>query len=193
MAPLTQSSPFPNLLLQDAWLRAFHGGERICLEACYRDHFDTVDRVVGSILAGADRETVVHEIFFRLLTEESLRRAFAGGSFPAWVRVVARNQAIDYARRRRLEVPLTEAADVCEAMTRDDRIEQRADVHLTLERFRSEVLPPKWHPVFVARFVEQQDQLAAARALGMRRTTLAYQEYRIRHLLRRFMLRGEPR
>jgi len=60
-----------------------------------------------------------------------------------------------------------------------------------LERFRDQVLPRKWQRVFVARFVEQQEQSAAARSLGMRRTTLAYQEYRIRRLLRRYVLRGD--
>jgi RNA polymerase sigma-70 factor (ECF subfamily) len=62
---------------------------------------------------------------------------------------------------------------------------------LTLERFRERLLPPKWRAVFDVRIVAQQDQPTAARALGMRRTTLAYQEYRIRRLLRRFVLRGD--
>jgi len=42
-------------------------------------------------------ETLVHEVFFRLLNDEPLRRGFRGGSFAAWLRVIARNQAIDYA------------------------------------------------------------------------------------------------
>jgi RNA polymerase sigma-70 factor (ECF subfamily) len=53
------------------------------------------------------------------------------------------------------------------------------------------VLPAKWDRVFVMRFLEQQDQPTAARSLGMARTTLAYQEYRIRKLLERFVLRRE--
>jgi len=92
---------------EDDWLRAFHAGQRDCLERCYREQWPTVERAVATIIAtGADRETLVHEVFFRLLNEESLRRGFHGGSFSAWLRVVARNQAIDYARRRRLEVQI---------------------------------------------------------------------------------------
>jgi RNA polymerase sigma-70 factor (ECF subfamily) len=162
------------------------------MEQCYRDHFGSVDGAVRVILSGADRETVVHEVFLRLLSDKGLRRRFEGGSLGAWLRVVARNQAIDYARRRRLEIPFADAAALEAAGgPREDGLEQRASVRLALERFRAEILPRKWEPVFVARFVEQQDQPSAARALGMSRTTLAYQEYRIRKLLRRFMLRGD--
>jgi RNA polymerase sigma-70 factor (ECF subfamily) len=49
-------------------------------------------------------------------------------------------------------------------------------------------LPKKWERVFVARFLEQQDQPTAARSLGIPRTTLAYQEYRIRKRLRKYMM-----
>lgn len=174
----------------EAWLRDFHAGERDCLERCYRDHLKTVDGAVAGAVTGADRETLVHEVFFRLLTEPSLRGSFRGGSFASWLRVVARNQAIDYARRRRLEVSFTEDSGPS-AVVSLSGFEQQIDVRLTLERFRERLLPPKWRAVFDARIVAQQDQPTAARALGMRRTTLAYQEYRIRRLLRRFVLRGE--
>jgi RNA polymerase sigma-70 factor (ECF subfamily) len=43
--------------------------------------------------------------------------------------------------------------------------------------------------VFDARFIQQLDQPEAARLLGMHRTTLIYQEYRVRTLLKRFVLR----
>jgi RNA polymerase sigma-70 factor (ECF subfamily) len=58
-----------------------------------------------------------------------------------------------------------------------------------LERFR-DILPKKWQRVFQKRFVEGLEQQEAADALDMSRTTLAYQEYRIRRLLQRFVLRG---
>jgi RNA polymerase sigma-70 factor (ECF subfamily) len=177
----------------DAWLRAFHAGERTCLERCYLDHLDTVAQAVGGVVQeGADRETLVHEVFFRLLSDASLRQSFTGGAFPSWLRVVARNQAIDYARRRRLEVELPDdpPADV---VFDPSPLEVQFDVRWTLERFREFCLPAKWRAVFDARFVAHHDQPTAARAIGMSRTTLAYQEHRIRRLLRRFVLRGESR
>ena len=192
--PMTVPDPTPpNATSSEvAWLRAFHSGSRKCMAECYEDHFDLVSQAVGAILTGADRETVVHELFFRLLSEPSLRSAFQGGSLPAWLRLVSRNQAIDHARRRRLEVLLPDLTAAVEAaLPKEDHLEQRMHIHLTLERFRAQVLPPKWGPVFQARFVEHQDQPTAARALGIGRTTLAYQEYRIRSLLRRFVLKGE--
>ena len=179
---------------EDDWLRAFHAGQRDCLERCYREQWPTVERAVATIIAtGADRETLVHEVFFRLLNEESLRRGFHGGSFSAWLRVVARNQAIDYARRRRLEVQIPNDAHTLNDSAAGGALDRQIDARLTLQRFCEDVLPQKWRRVFEARFVRQQDQPAAARSLGMRRTTLAYQEYRIRNLLRRFVLRGESR
>src|SRR4051812_30505774 len=93
--------------------------------------------------------------------------------------------------RRRLEVSFSGDAGP-DAAGSAPPLEHQIDVRMTLQRFRERFLPPKWRAVFDARFVAQQDQPAAARALGMRRTTLAYQEYRIRRLLRRFVLRGEP-
>ena len=178
---------------QDAWLRAFHAGERDCLERCYRDHVGTVEQVVAGVLQGSDRETLVHEVFFRLLNDAPFRQAFHGGSFSSWLRVVARNQAIDYARRRRLEVRFVEEAVSGDAISASPAFEEEFDVRWTLQRFRERCLPAKWRSVFDARFVAQQDQPTAARAVGLSRTTLAYQEYRIRRLLRRFVLRGESK
>lgn len=178
---------------QDMWLRAFHGGERACLERCYRDHLTTVDQVVAGVLHGADRETLVHEVFFRLLSDSSLRRAFHGGSFASWLRVVARNQAIDYARRRRLELRFLDTGAPVDTASTPPAFEQELDVQWTLQRFRERCLPTKWRAVFDTRFVALQDQPTAARAIGISRTTLAYQEHRIRRLLRRFVMRGESK
>jgi len=163
------------------------------MTACYEQHFDAVFQAVGTVLGGADRETVVHEVFFRLLSDEALRRNFDdAGSFAAWLRVVAKNHAIDHVRRRRREILLPNMRQTAEgAEEPENGFENQAHLHLTLERFQREVLPPKWERVFVARFVEHQDQPTAARALGMGRTTLAYQEHRIRRLLRSFVLKGE--
>jgi RNA polymerase sigma-70 factor (ECF subfamily) len=176
----------------EPWLDSFHRGERECLETCYREHFDVVDQIVGRFLERSDRETVVHEIFYRLLADEHLRRAFQGGSFAAWLRTVSRNQAIDYARRRGLEIPAGDDLPYLGAgNTPPAHLAHQVEARLVLQTFRNEVLPLKWRRVFDARFLEQRDQPDAARSLGMSRTTLAYQEYRIRKLIRRFVLRGD--
>jgi RNA polymerase sigma-70 factor, ECF subfamily len=170
------------------WVRRFHAGERAVIEEVYREHFTTVARAVGILLRPADRETAIHEIFLRLLSEPQLRAGFREGDLGAWLRVVARNHAIDWARRARREV--VAASDVELSARMGDSGEARAHARVLVERFRREVLPAKWDGVFEARFLHQLSQEEAAQQLGVRRTTLAYQEARVRFMLRRFLLRG---
>jgi RNA polymerase sigma-70 factor (ECF subfamily) len=168
----------------DDWLLAFHAGDRRVLEQVYREHFGLVDARVGRTLRGADRETVVHEIFYKLLSSEETRAGFRGGSLAAWLSTVASHAAIDHARRAGRERPLAEHdADAAAGHGRDDA-EDEIVARLMLERFR-QALPVDWLPVFEARFVHQLTQREAAAKLGISRTTLAYRELRVRHILRR--------
>jgi len=172
---------------EDDWLASFHRGDRAALEHCYRDHFATVTRAIGSLLGGADRETVIHELFSRLIARAELRRSFHGGSFASWIATIARNQAIDYRRRlnRETTVPAGTGAEPAPAW------EEAAQARVLVERFRRERLPAEWQALFEARFLEQLPQREAAARLKMRRTTLAYREIRIRRMLRRFFLGTE--
>jgi RNA polymerase sigma-70 factor (ECF subfamily) len=169
------------------WLDAFHGGNRGVLEQCYRTHFRTVDAAVGQVLRGADRETVVQEVFLQILSNVELRRSFSGGRFSSWVATVARNRAIDFWRRYRREEPLQEApAEPAEPVE-----SRRAEARLMVAQFVRDELPEKWRGVFEARFLAELDQRTAATRLGMSRTTLAYQEMQVRRLLKRFLLRRD--
>src|SRR5437868_4527758 len=49
---------------QPGWLDEFHAGDPAVMRQCYVEHFAAVDRAVGRILQGADKETVVHEVFY---------------------------------------------------------------------------------------------------------------------------------
>ena len=174
------------------WLTRFHQGERAVLEECYRDHFATVDRAVARVLAGADRETVVHEVFYRLLTCVDMRAGFGGGAFPAWLTTVARHAALDHLRAHadeRLVAP-DEAARLAEGAGED--VLAAAEARDLVASFLT-VLPAAHHRLFQLRFVERMTQREAARALGVGRTTLAYRELIVRRLLRRFLLRSEVR
>jgi RNA polymerase sigma-70 factor (ECF subfamily) len=172
-------------------LEAFHAGTRSIIETCYREHFLTVDRAIGEILRGADRETVVHEVFSRLIAREALRRSFRGGSLGAWLTAVARNQAIDYRRRLAREAPLFAAPEAA-GQGAGSGWEEATEARLLIERFRREHLPPAWADVFELCFLRQLSQREASAELGISRTTLAYRELRIRRRLRRFLLEGEP-
>ncbi len=176
------------------WLESFRKGTAAVMTEVYTDYFACVDRAVGRVLAGADRETVIHEVFCRLLSDAELRAAFRGGSLRAWLGTVAHHHAVDYQRRRERERPVGDAHDVSTAGALPGAAasaEGPVEARLLIARFRDEWLPPKWHGVFEARFLEQKPQVEAARALGMHRTTLVYQEFRIRQLLRKFFLHTE--
>ena len=171
---------------EQAFLDRFYAGERTTLGEIYRHHFDRVEASVGTVLVGADRETVIHEVFFRLLRDEAFRRAFRGGDLGAWLAVVGRNRAIDYTRHRNRELPA--GIDLGNALSTGDELARSAEARLLIERFVRDVLPPAWRGLFEARFIFHLKQSEAAAALGKRRTTLAYQELRIRQMLRKFLL-----
>src|SRR5262249_28321192 len=146
----------------DDWVARFHDGEPQVLEEVYRDHFDGVHRAAGRIVSGADRETVVHEVFYRLLSHAPTRQGFRNGSLGAWLAVLARNQALAFLRRYRREVALD---DACDAATEPH--DEAADARMVVERFRRERLPAKWAAVFEARLVRQLPQREAAQELGL--------------------------
>ncbi len=167
-----------------AWLVAFRNGDRATIENCYREYFDVVDKEIARVLCGADRDTAVHEVFFKLISRADVRESFAGRNLAAWLATMARHHAIDFARRRGREVGGAELAveqsgeqTVCPECT--------AAAREILAMFGAR-LPASLRPVFEQRFVEQRSQRDAARALGMPRMTLAYKEKRIRALLDRF-------
>jgi RNA polymerase sigma-70 factor (ECF subfamily) len=176
-----------------AWLQAFHRGDRSALARCYEDYVRTATWAVRSVVQGVDEETVVHDVFYRLFANQDVRLNFQGGNFGAWLITLARRQAIDFRRRRDRE-QLTDSATLSDLAANEgapDTSEQEMQQNLWIARFRERVLPAKWEPVFQARFIDQLDQREAARRLGMHRTTLAYQEMRVRALLRQFVLEDE--
>ena len=171
------------------WLARFHRGDRRTIEECYRSHFATVERATRHILAGDDRETVIHEVFSRLIATPELRQSFKGGAFAAWLGTVARNLAIDFQRRLCREVLGSGAAEgPANDQSPTGSWEESAQARMLVERFRRECLPPEWQGVFELRFLHELPQREAAARLGINRTTLAYREVRTRWLLRRYLL-----
>jgi RNA polymerase sigma-70 factor (ECF subfamily) len=187
MLPFALSMNPPDQLAEDD-LAGFHRGDRAVLERCYLEHFDTVSRAVGSVLGGVDRESAIHDFFARLIGDEGMRKSFQGGALGGWLWVSARRSAIDAARaaNREREVLARLSQEPANAEQPDSAVE--AERRRLIARFRAGPLPAKWVPVFEARFLRQLTQREAATELGMRRTTLAYQELRIRGLLRTFLL-----
>lgn len=169
-------------------LSRFHAGDRDVVATIYEEHYEVVERAVGRVLSEtADRESVVQEVFYRLLSSEPMRRGFQGGSLAGWLTTVARNQAIDFARRYHRELRLAQHYEP-PGHAQGSRPGEREEATLLLERFVREVLPAEWAPLFRARFLDGLSQREAAAALGIRRTTLAYREFRIDRMLKQFLL-----
>ncbi len=167
----------------DSWLAAFHAGERWALEECYREQFARVAAAARSVVGPVDAETIIHEVFCRLLDNASMRASFRGGSLGAWLTQVVVRSAIDDIRRRQREVAVEEA----ELIANDEDVEAK----LTIAAFRAGPLPPELDAVFDARFLRQLSQRDAARELGIPRSTLVYQEQKVRDLLHGFLLDGD--
>lgn len=177
----------------DRWLAAFRAGDRAILEACYRAHYTKVSAAAARVLRDVDAETVTHEVFFRLLSDAQMRASFRGGNIGGWLATIAQRAAIDMLRRLRREQGLPEDSGAS-LDGRDPSDEHRAndevEAKMLVERFQREVLPAKYRALFDARFLRQLPQREAARELGIERSTLAYQEQRVRELLESFFLDG---
>jgi RNA polymerase sigma-70 factor (ECF subfamily) len=172
--------------IDEEWLRRFHRGEREVIRQLYVDYFATVSAAIASVVDGPDRETVIHEVFVRLIERAEMRESFRGGSVAAWLTTIARNRAIDLVRRRKRETAAIDEVALDPGVPTEDR-SVAATARRQLAAFRV-TLPAEWRAIFDACFVEQRSQRDAARSLGIARTTLAYRELQIRRRLRRFVL-----
>lgn len=174
-------------------LEQFHRGDRATFESLYRAHSKRIDQLLGSFLTGVDRETVLQELFLKLLSSETLRRSFQGGNLEGWLSVLARNQALDFLRARDRTRTLHKQAARQDSPPPDASVASQEDLEAKelIETFRREHLPQSWVSVFEFRFLRQLSQEEASRALGLARTTLAYREARIRYRLKKFLLRRE--
>lgn len=168
----------------DRFLRAFHAGARWAIEESYREHAGRVIAAAQRLVGPVDAETIAHEVFARLLDNEAMRVSFQGGNLGAWLTQVAVRSAVDDLRKRRRETPAPDDSGQHPASQDPD-----LDAKILIDRFRSEVLAPEDQPLFEARFLRHLPQRDAARELGIPRSTLVYQEQRIRELLERFLLR----
>jgi RNA polymerase sigma-70 factor, ECF subfamily len=174
------------------WLQNFHAGQSTVLAAVYQEHFDAAMGAVSRYLRGADAETVVQDVFLKMVSDKNFRENYKGGAFRAWLATVARNRAIDFLRKHRKEELSYDGSFEGEvSAVGGQSFAGRLEARQIIEKFRVEALPEKWRDVFEARFMRQLTQREAAQDLKMPRTTIAYQEIRIRKKLETFLLNLE--
>src|SRR4051812_8198217 len=123
------------------WVTEFHRGGRAMFHRIYVAHVAVVARVVGRVLEGADRETVIQDVFCKLMENPDARLGFRSGSFSAWISAFARNKAVDFRRRRSREQPIGMDLDGIGAPPPPCNFEVDALARITVERFRKTALP----------------------------------------------------
>lgn len=167
------------------WEARFHRGERDVMESVYRENFDAVRRAVARVLPEpADRDTIVQQVFADLCASRRMRESWKGTGLGAWLRTIARNQAIDFARRERRLTDLS-AVENAAGPAPDPLQEFRQELLRFAER-----LDPARRTLLELRFIEGLTQVEAAGRIGMPRSTLEDWEREIRsrlaaHLLER--------
>lgn len=171
------------------FLRAFHGGERWAIEKTYREHASRVIAAARRLVGPVDAETITHEVFYRLLSNAQTRASFLGGNLGAWLVQVAVRMVVDDLRKRRRETGSNEETSSNSEL--GAAIDDELEAKILVDRFRAEILPSEYAPLFEARFIRHLPQRDAARELGIPRSTLVYQEQRVRELLQKFLLRGD--
>jgi RNA polymerase sigma-70 factor (ECF subfamily) len=186
-------------------LRRFHDGDRATLEHVYRAHYDRVRHAVGRYCRGTDVDTLIHEVFLMVIDRAAVRRSFKGGDLGAWLATIAANKAVDYLRRQRRHVQLTQdrrslTAALPPLHPEDGFVheDQLRELRQALRDFEREVVPQLKRSlvrVFEARFVRHLSQTEAAAELGIARTTLLDRERRLLRKLGPFLrkrLEGAP-
>ena len=173
-------NPDPN------WEARFHRGDKDVMETVYRDNFEAVWRATARVLSEpADRDTIVQQVFADLCSSRRMRESFAGGVFGAWLCAIARNQAIDFARREKRLTDLSEVEN--QTSTVPDPVQE---FRQELVRF-GERLEPSRRRLLELRFIGGLTQVEAALQLGMPRSTLEDWERDLRSRLAEHLL-GKP-
>ncbi len=179
----------------DTWLQRWYAGEPDAIAWAYVKHFEDAVSAVGTIVPPWERESVVHDVFQRLLSNESSRRSYKGGSLRAFLCAAAQRVALDRWRKRRrtpeVLAPPETAQHGAGGLSARQRILEHVANRQLLERFRTEALPAKLRSTFEARFVLQLTQREAAERLGVHRGTIIFREARVRRHLKRFLLSVE--
>jgi RNA polymerase sigma-70 factor (ECF subfamily) len=170
------------------WLDRFHRGDRSALAQCYQSYFGLVRAVLATYVQGCDLDSVVHEVFFKLIEKSHVRKQFTGGSMPAWLSTMARNQAIDFIRRynrsSQLAVDLAAQADAPQLLA----IEENVWAKQAVEQFKA-TLSPEQSQIFELVFIEGLDQQQVAESLEMSRSSVSRKKNRIAKRLRAFVRR----
>lgn len=176
-------------------LEAFYRGDRDVLTRVYRGTVGAVEGAVMRYCRGPDAESVVHDVYLRLVEREDVRRKFDGRKLTTWLCTSARNRAIDLLRRQRRVSYFGDATsfegkleplESLGALDPEQALIQRdvlAKLRAALDAFEADELPPlgdKIAAIYALRIrPERVSQVEAARRLGIPRGTLIERERKL--------------
>lgn len=145
-------------------LERFAAGDLEAFESLFREYHCEVFRWIMRIVRSrATAEDLTIEAFWRTYRAHA-RFNHGAGNFPAWLRRIATNVALDHLRRSRLELPLPE--DVPEAAHRNVHLAERNELRRIIFSGINR-LSPKLRVVILLALIEEEPYEAIAQALGI--------------------------
>jgi len=154
-----------------------------------------VFRLVGIHVPAADAEDVAHEAFISAFTGLG---GFRGGSFPAWITVIAHNACASYWRKsyrsgRAGTVPL----DDLDAVSLEEALREAADADAPLRGHEAAALvrrlfrglSPEDRILMGLLYLEENDVADTARQLGWSRVKVKVRAFRARKRMRAELVR----
>ena len=183
----------------DAWLDAFHQGDRDVLAAVYEEYYSSVWAGTAPLASPVDRENVAHDVFCTLIERPDKRASFKGGRLGGWLFRVARNASFNYARRHRRVIAIGGSedlpnSDAPEAPPAPDPEQDTlvAELRTRLaDCVRKHVSAERW-PAFEACFLRCMSRRAAGAVLGVAHTTLNHWIRSLSTRLRRCLREVRP-
>lgn len=143
---------------------AANQGDMGRLAALYDRYHQSLQRVAASIVQDSgDAHDVVVDVFLKVCQLPEERLPSANG--PAWLRRLARNQALDFLRKSRRCQPTADMEEVCGTVSADQT--DRLDLQLLLAHL--DALPRR---IVVEKIVSCKTHEEIGRALGMSETSV---------------------
>jgi RNA polymerase sigma-70 factor (ECF subfamily) len=181
-------------------LAAFREGRRDALERVYRAYVRAVDRALRALAATSGQpamsqpgmiDDLLQEVFVRAFSSTA-RRGYDGvRDFGPYLLTIARNCFVDAVRscgRERVTSP-EEFAFVPDADLPEPDVAWDPKVRAVLTDYVRE-LAPQLEEVYWQRFVLGRSQAEASSALGLSRGAIRIREDRLRHGLRKALVRA---
>lgn len=157
------------------------GGDIAAFESLYRRHVASVHRLACWMLAGAETEDIIQDVFVRAWTKLKLFNGRA--AFGTWLHKLAVNVILRH--RERQEAKSSRLGVLSESPPQGARLSSpglRMDLEAAIA-----TLPPRARDVFVLHDIEGWKHVEIAEALGISPSTSRAQLHRARMLLRRFL------